>query len=40
MIACLGKICSLDLLCVSLVNIYEFVCVLLSLLVLKVGCGV
>ena len=38
---CLGKSCSFGLLCVSFVNIYPFVyvCVCVSLLVLRVGCG-
>ena len=36
----LGKSCSFDLLSVSLVNVYEFVCVLLSPLVLRVVCGI
>ena len=39
MTTCLGKSCSYGLLCVSFVNIYPFVCVLLSLLVLRVGVG-
>ena len=33
----LGKICSFGLLYVSFVNVYQFVCVLLSHLVLRVG---
>ena len=28
------------LLCVSFVNVYQFACVLLSLLVSRVGCGI
>ena len=40
MITCLGKRCSFGLLCVSFVNMYQLVCVLLSLLVLRVGCGI
>ena len=36
---CLGKSCSFGLLCVSFVNVYQSVCVL-SLLVLRVGCGI
>ena len=39
MITCLGKICSFGLLCVSCVGFCQFVSVLLSLLVLRVGCG-
>ena len=39
MTTCLGKSCSFGLLCMTYVNVYEFVCVLLSLLVLRVGCG-
>ena len=35
-----GKSCSFSVLCVSFVNIYKFVCAHLSLLVLKVGCGI
>ena len=35
MTTCMGKNCSTDLLCVSFVNVYQFVCVLLSLLVLR-----
>ena len=39
MTTCLGKGCSFDLLCVSFVNVYQFVCVFLSILalVLRVG---
>ena len=33
MTTCLGKSCSFGLLSMSFVNVYEFVCVLLSLLV-------
>ena len=41
MTICLEKSCSFDLLCVTFVTVYQFcVCVLLSHLVLKVGCGV
>ena len=36
----LGKSFSLGLLCVSFANGYQFVCVLLSLRVLRVGCGI
>ena len=36
MATCFGKSCSFGLLCVSFENVYEFVCVLLSLLVLRV----
>ena len=32
--------CSFSLLCVSFVNTYQFVCVLLSLLFLRVGCRI
>ena len=39
MTTCFGKSCSFDLLCVSFVNVYELVCVLLSILVLRVGSG-
>ena len=39
MTTCLGKGCSFDLR-VSCVNVYEFVFVLLSLLVFRVGCGI
>ena len=39
MTICLGKSSSLCLICMSFVNVYEFVCMLLSLLVLRVGCG-
>ena len=38
MTACLGKSCSFGLPCVSFVNVYQFVCVLLSLLVLSWVC--
>ena len=31
MSTCLGKSCSFGLLCVSFVNVYKFVCILLSL---------
>ena len=40
MATCLGKSCSFGLLCVSFLNVYEFVCVPLSRLVLRVGCGI
>ena len=36
----LGKSCSFGLLCVSFMNLYQFACVLLSLLVLRLGCGI
>ena len=36
----LEKSCSFGLLCMSFLNIYKFVCVLLSLLVLRVGCEI
>ena len=35
----LEKSCLFGLLCVSYVKVYQFVCVLLSLLILRVGCG-
>ena len=35
MTTCLGKSCSFDLLCVSIVKVCRFMCVLLSLLVLS-----
>ena len=38
MTTCLGKSCSFGLLCVSFVNFYQFGCVFLSLLILRVGC--
>ena len=38
MTTCVGKSCSFGLLCVSFVNVYEFVCVLLVRLVLRMGC--
>ena len=38
MTTCLGKSCSFGLLCVSFVNVYQSVFVLLSPLVLRVGC--
>ena len=37
MTAYLGKSCSFELLCVSFVNVDQFVCVLISRLVLRVG---
>ena len=40
MITYLEKSCSFGLVCVSFVNVYEFVCVLLSLLILRVGRGI
>ena len=40
MTTCLGKSCILGLLCVSFVNVYQFVCVLLSLLVLRLECWI
>ena len=40
MAACLGKSCSFGLMCLSFVNIYEFMCVLLFHLVLSVECGI
>ena len=39
MTTCLGKSCSFGILCVSIVKVCEFVCVFLSLLVLRVGCA-
>ena len=36
----LGKSNSFGLLCMSFVNVYQTVCALLSLLVLRVGCGI
>ena len=39
MTTCLGNSCSFGLLCQFFDNVYQFVCVLLSLLVLRVGCG-
>ena len=38
--ACLGKSYSFDLLYVSFVNVYQFVCLFLSLLVLRDGYGI
>ena len=38
MTTCLGKRCSIGLLCVPFVNVYDFVYALLSLLALRVGC--
>ena len=40
MTTCLGKSCSFSLLFESFVNIYQFVCVLVSLLIFKVECGI
>ena len=40
MTTCLAKICEFGLLCVSCVNVYHFVCVHLSLLVLRMGCEI
>ena len=40
MTAGLGKSFSFGLLCMSFVNVYRFVCALLSLLVLRVGGGI
>ena len=40
MTTCLGKSCSFGLLCVPFVKIYEFECVLLSLLGLRVKNGI
>ena len=37
---CLGKRCLVGLSFVTCVNVYYFVCVLLSLLVLRVGCEI
>ena len=34
-----GKSCLFGLLCLSFVNVYQFVCVFLSPLVLRVVCG-
>ena len=39
MITCLGKSCSFGSPCMSSVNVCQSVCVLLSLLILMVGCG-
>ena len=36
----MGKSCSFDFPCVSFVKVYQFVCLLLSPLVLRVGCGI
>ena len=36
----LGKNNSFDLLCMLFVNVHDFVCVLLSVMVLRVGCGI
>ena len=36
----LVKSCSVDLLCVSFVYVCQLVCLLLSFLVLRVGCGI
>ena len=41
MTTCLGKSCQFGLLCVSFVNVYQFVRVVPSVfLVLRVGCGI
>ena len=40
MTTCLGKSCSFGLLCMSFVNVYDFVYVLFSLLLFGVGCGI
>ena len=40
MTTCLGKSCSFDVLCAYFVNVYEFVCVLLSFLVLGPDLGI
>ena len=40
MATCLGKSCSFDLLCVSFVKVYQSACMLLSPLVLRVGCWI
>ena len=40
MIACLGKSCLFDLPCMYFVKVYDFVCMCLSLLVLRVECGI
>ena len=40
MTTCLGKSCLFHLPCVSFVNVYQFVCVVLSHLVLRVECGI
>ena len=37
---CLEKSCSLGLLCVFFVNVYQLGSVLLSLVVLRMGCGI
>ena len=39
MTTCLGNSCSFSLICVSYVIVYQFIYVLLSLLVWKVECG-
>ena len=36
---CLGKSCSVGLLCVPFVDVYQSLCVLLSYLVLRMACG-
>ena len=38
--SCFGKSCLFGLLCVSFVNVYQFVCLLFFLMVLRVGCGI
>ena len=40
MATCLGKSCSFGKLCMSIVKVYPFVCVLLALLALRVECGI
>ena len=40
MITRLGKSCSFSFLCVCFVNVYQFIFVLLSLLVLRLGCRI
>ena len=39
MITCSGKSCSFGLVCESFVNVYQSMCVLLSLSVMRAGCG-
>ena len=40
MTICLGKTCSFRLLCVSFVNVYQFVGVIISYLALRAGFGI
>ena len=40
MTICLGKSCSFGLLCVSFVNVYQFVCLPLFLMVLRKRRGI